>query len=71
MRLGTDWDGQVLENRSSNRLADAIGSRSSSPTVVVRAGTELGMDDQMEETWNNRSLGVTVADVRFGVAGCP
>ncbi|KEQ76636.1 hypothetical protein M436DRAFT_60461 [Aureobasidium namibiae CBS 147.97] len=69
-RLRTDWDAGVLENRSSNRLADAIGIRSSSPTVLVRAGAELGMDDQMEETWKNRSLGVTVADVRFRSAGC-
>lgn len=29
------------------------------------------MDDQMEQTWKNRSLGVTVADVRFRSAGCP
>lgn len=71
VRLRTDWDAGVLENRSSNRLADAIGIRSSSPTVLVRAGAELGMDDQMEETWKNRSLGVTVADVRFRSAGCP
>jgi hypothetical protein len=41
-----------LENRSSNRVADAIGIRSSSPTVAVGVEAELGMDDQMEETWN-------------------
>jgi hypothetical protein len=58
-----------IENRSSSRFAAAIGIRSSSPTVILRADPELGMDSRMEETWNNRRA-LEGLGVGFRHAGC-
>jgi hypothetical protein len=56
-----------IGHRSSNRFAAAIGIRSSSPTVILRVETELGMDGRIEETWNKwkaLALALTCASVR-------